>query len=207
MQVDTFTSRQLLSGGQLPEALKQLSNSALPGQFRNELILLNGQWEDSDRNFGQNLIDYEQHSRDRSRLMVGLLNLIDRMEQDFFSDSARDNQLYFFESSGVITPKAERTYTNVFEKQSSRYIYWEFRLIHGAVAGQLDFDFSYEMYRPDNSLMTQHESRRTIEQGWANAYFSNGWGKETPGSFAPGKYTVKNFLNGKLVAEGSFKIS
>src|SRR5512147_2435464 len=130
MQVDTFNSRQLLAAGQLEEALKFLSNSALPGAFRNELILMNGQWEESERSFTQNLIDYQEHSRERSRLTVGLLDFLDRMEADFLKDSALDHKLYFYESGVPLVPKEDRKYVDVFDQATTRYVYWELRLIH-----------------------------------------------------------------------------
>lgn len=59
MQVDSFTCRNFINQGQLEEALSHLSNSALPGEERNMLTLLNGQWEESERDFNQNLIPYD----------------------------------------------------------------------------------------------------------------------------------------------------
>lgn len=207
MQVDTFSLRQLLSTGQFEEALEQLSKAVIPAKFRNDLILLESQWEESQHSFGANLIDYEQHSRERSRLIVGLLNLLDRMESDFFAESAVNPELYFFESPFTKIEEAARVYARVFPQATTRTIYWELRLLHSAVAGQLDFDLSYELYHPDNSLMGHNVKRCAIQPGWADSYFPDGWGWEAPGKYPPGQYTVKTFLNGKQVAEGVFEIS
>lgn len=206
MQVDSFTCRNFINQGQLEEALSHLSNSALPGEERNTLTLLNGQWEESERDFNQNLIPYDQHSRDRSRIMAGLLDLLDQMEEAFLQNSAVNRQLEFFEAGGTLPAKNERQYRSEFADSDTRYIYWELRLMHSAAVGKIEFDLRYEIYRPDSSLMGNIQKRRAIEAGWANAYFTDGWGAAEPGTFSPGTYTVKVYVNGKAVAEGQFFI-
>lgn len=206
MQVDTYTCRDLINQGQLEQALKHLSNSALPGEERNILVLLNGQWEESERDFNQNLIPYEQHSRDRSRIMASLLDLLDQMEGEFLQNSAVNRQLEFFEAGGVLPDKGGRHYKAEFADAETRYIYWELRLMHTAVIGKIEFDLRYELFRPDGSLLANIQKRRSIEPGWINSFFTDGWGAENPGSYQPGTYTVKEYVNGKAVAEGRFTI-
>ncbi len=206
MQVDTFSCRSLIQQGLLEEALTHLSNSPLPGTFRNDLILLNGQWEGSERQYSQNLIDYDQHFRDRSRIMSGLLDLLDRMEADFFQKSAINPQLYFFEAGSVLPESGDRKYQTEFKDETTRYVYWEMRLVHPASAGKIEFDLTYELYRPDGSLLTHIQKRRSVETGWVNSFYTNGWGAENPGSYVPGVYTVKQLINGRQVAEGKFTI-
>jgi hypothetical protein len=109
--------------------------------------------------------------------------------------------------SGVEPPAREqRAYTNTFVRDETRYINWELLLEFPAPGAQREVAIHEVFLFPDGHA---EEQIRTfyVEPHWTEAWLTHSWGREEPGLFPPGAYTLVLFVNDREIANATFEVT
>lgn len=114
--------------------------------------------------------------------------------------------VHFFESGYGSLPVNERAYKTDFPKFQTRYINWEVKLKYPAPGQRIDFNIDAVWRRSDGIIYTQETLRTYMEPNWDNSLHSSGWGNRNPGTWAAGPYVVELYVEGKKIANRSFRI-
>ncbi len=108
--------------------------------------------------------------------------------------------------SGVEPPAREqRVYTDSFVRGETRYINWELLLEFPAPGDQREVAIHEVFLFPDGHA---EEQSRTfyVEPHWTEAWLTHSWGREEPGLFPPGDYTLVLFVNDREIANTAFEV-
>jgi hypothetical protein len=120
---------------------------------------------------------------------------------------ARVSGFRFFEGGKDAAAMDQRQYGTRFSRVKSRFIYWELRLDHqGIRTKHIWIEAIY--FNPDGSEMNRHSQLDYVVPEfpeWPSLH-SRGYGWETPGNWAPGKYRVELHIKETKAAEGEFEI-
>lgn len=112
----------------------------------------------------------------------------------------------FFESADPVASLKERTFTRSFDAKTARLIYWHLELDYPKRNSNTTFDLETVWYSPDGSEYGRWTRKFRMEAGWSGSYYSSGWGANNPGTWKPGNYRAAVFLDGQVIAEGSFTV-
>jgi len=112
----------------------------------------------------------------------------------------------FFESSENPVPVGERFYSTRFSAAQARYIFWELNLVHANPHDRYDFKIQAVWKRADGTVLGRQDGDTYFESNWTSSYRSLGWGRETPGSWTPGSYTVELYFHNINLATRSFEV-
>ncbi len=113
-------------------------------------------------------------------------------------------QFYESDSSGV--PLGDRTYNYSFPQTETRFINWELNLEHPSVVERTDFSVHAIFYYPDGSIFAEQDLSTFLDPGWPTSSHNHGWGWEEAGNWLNGIFRVDLFVDGELIARGSFEI-
>ena len=119
---------------------------------------------------------------------------------------AQVESLNFFEGPSGGIPLAERTYSKSYEKQSTRFLWFELNLKYPATGAVVDIPLTIQYLRADGSVYAQWNITSQIQPTWTRSWHSSGWGSNTSGNFEPGKFTVRISDSARQIATGSFSI-
>jgi hypothetical protein len=122
------------------------------------------------------------------------------------SFKARVTALWFFEGSATAPPLKERSYDIRFGTSEARFIFWELNLEHPAPGRQVNLAVEAFWYRPDGNLLRKQLLKTTIEPNWTWSYQTYGFGWDEPGHWEVGSYHVDLYVEGNMIASGSFEI-
>jgi len=113
----------------------------------------------------------------------------------------------FFEGRWDSTPnELERVFRQRFAKSWARAIYWELGLSNPRPKQRIDFKIEAVWYRPDGGEMFRQTLFSYVDAGWKNSHSTGGWGRSNPGLWVPGAYRVDFYIDGMLVASGTFEV-
>ncbi len=114
--------------------------------------------------------------------------------------------LHFFES-GVPVPSYDQwIYQDSFSQAEARYVNWVLDLAYPDPGRQLDFTIQWTIRSEDGSLNESYSQDSYLQPGWTYSYHWSGYGWPDPGSWQAGTYWVTLYVDGSVVAEGSFYI-
>ena len=119
---------------------------------------------------------------------------------------AQVEYLKFYEAPSGAVPYGERTYGGSFEKQSTRFIWFELGLNYPAPGALVDIPLTIQYFRFDGSVYAQWNTNSQLQASWTRSWFSSGWGWATEGNWEPGKYTVKISDSVRQIAAGGFTV-
>jgi len=101
----------------------------------------------------------------------------------------------------------ERQYRYSFEQDSTHYIAWELYLTHPIVKkiGEGKYDVEWAYYK-DGSRFDGGYDLSYVPIYSPTSRISQGLGEAKPGYFDPGSYTAQFYVDGVLVAQGTFVV-
>jgi hypothetical protein len=115
--------------------------------------------------------------------------------------------LKLFESGYNPPPRDERYYTTSFDRDDTRYIFYEVHLdnnLYNIRDNSLKIQAKY--YYPNGSLMSDPILRKTMYSDWETGYFWHGWGWDDSGNWEEGRYTIEIYIDGRYVTEKKFTV-
>jgi|GEM_PF-6802569 len=115
--------------------------------------------------------------------------------------------LRFFEKGGDFLPVDQRVYRQQFSSSETRYIAWEIYLAYPKQERRNDFVVEAVWYRSDGSEYARMTQNCYQPKGWAGSLHESGWGSETKGTWAPGRYRCDLFIEGQKIASGSIEVT
>lgn len=115
--------------------------------------------------------------------------------------------LKLFEAGYNPPDRDDRYYTTSFDKDDTRYIYYEIHLEnnHYRVRDN-DLKIQAKYYYPGGRLMSDPVLRKTMYSDWETGYYWHGWGWEKPGNWEEGRYTVEIYINGRYITQKKFTV-
>ncbi len=114
--------------------------------------------------------------------------------------------LRFFEGPKEQPPRDEREYGQRFARAEARYVYYELYLEYEEHDRRIDFALDIVYYYPDGSVFTEFTGNHHIEPDWTTSWHAKGWGWGEPGKWTLGTYRVELYLEGEMIASGTFEI-
>jgi hypothetical protein len=118
----------------------------------------------------------------------------------------RVTEVKFFEAGYNAPALGKRVYQARFDHRTSHYIYWELNLSCPALASRVDFTINATWYNPNGTVFGQQSLNTFADAGWTAPVFNYGRGWQRAGNWRRGLYRVELFVNGSLIATGSFQV-
>lgn len=123
---------------------------------------------------------------------------------------AKVNAFQFFETPHDFPPLKERSYSQVFNRDSARYIAWELRLVYPRLDAPLNVGFVAIWRDASGKVIHTQNQRAFLQAGWVRSVHAMGWGpgcSKTPCQpWAAGAYTVEIQSQGHRVALSGFQM-
>ncbi len=124
------------------------------------------------------------------------------------SVSVEFSSMTFFESGAEYEDISDRAYTNIFEKQKSRYINTKLNF-RNKLFNERDskLNIVLKFFKPDGTYWNSISKSINISKDLDHATYERlgfGWG--SAGNWDPGKYKVQVFMEGTYVAQSGFEI-
>jgi hypothetical protein len=119
---------------------------------------------------------------------------------------AKVTAVRFFESGFDSPPPEQRVYRDRFPRSGTRYIDWELMLTFPKAPKRIDFAIRHVWVRPDGSRENDQTLSAYIDAGWSSSQHTQGWGRAEGGIWQPGTYRVDFYVDGRIVASGTFSI-
>ena len=116
------------------------------------------------------------------------------------------SDLKFYESPLDLVPVGERDYSAAFEKQSTRFIAYQFLLESPEPGRQVEIPLTVRYFRPDGRQMVQLDHPVRLQPSWTRSSHSWGYGWIDPGKWPPGRYTVKIFEGTREILSNAFTV-
>lgn len=113
----------------------------------------------------------------------------------------------FFEGPSKAPPGDKRRFARTFDAPSTRYIYWHMKLEYPKRKTRTEFDVEAVWYDPDGTVFGRYPHHCRMEEGWSASYYTRGRGPTKGGTWKPGVYRAEVYLNGDVIAAGSFRIT
>ncbi len=114
--------------------------------------------------------------------------------------------LYFFESGTLVPSYDQWIYQEGFSQADARYVNWVLDLAHPSAGQQIDFTIQWTLRSEDGSVDLSFTQDSYLQPGWTSSYHWSGYGWPDPGNWQAGAYWVTLYIDGNVVAEGSFYI-
>jgi len=111
----------------------------------------------------------------------------------------------FFESGYGVLPRNGRIYKTDFRTSETRFVNWELSFEHPPPGSQIDYEIEV-VCRRDGSVYMQKTTWARLEPGWTSSQHVSGWGSHNLGTWPMGAYRIELHVEGKKIAEGSFRI-
>ena len=112
----------------------------------------------------------------------------------------------FFEG-GCDAPREESVvYTNVFDQQTARCIYWQLNLVFDRQPERADFEID-AVYHGPGGVFARHTANAYVEKDWTNSQHATGEGWPQPGNWETGDYLVELFVRDELIASAGFAVT
>jgi serine/threonine protein kinase len=125
---------------------------------------------------------------------------------DIPSLQANVTDFRFFEGGAESPAYEDRQYSDSFAQSEARYIYYELHLEYPEHQEAVAFDVDVYYYKSDGSILGQFTANHEIEADWTSSYHTWGWGWPDPGNWPVDTYLVELYIDGELIASGSFDI-
>ena len=114
-------------------------------------------------------------------------------------------RVQFFAKQDSRTDK--RTYQTSFLRGDATYIKCEVRFknhFHRRRSQRLGLVYRY--YGVDGKMMGETKNNYRMPASWKSGYAASGWGWRLPGNWPVGSYRVEILYDGRIVADGRFKV-
>ena len=112
----------------------------------------------------------------------------------------------FFEGGCDASREESVVYTNVFDQQTARCIYWQLNLVFDHQPERADFEID-AVYHGPGGVFARHTANAYVEKGWTNSQHATGEGWPQPGNWETGNYLVEMFVGDKLIASAGFAVT
>ena len=113
----------------------------------------------------------------------------------------------FFEGGCEASREGPVLYTNVFNQQTARCIYWQLNLVFDRQPERADFEIDAVYHGPGNRVFARHTANAYVEEGWTNSQHATGEGWPQPGNWESGDYLVELFAGDRLIASAGFAVT
>jgi len=115
-------------------------------------------------------------------------------------------RVHFFESDFDAPPLSERHYATRFDKENTRYVFYELVLAHPFLQNAVEFALKSVWYGPDGKQVHENTRRAQIHPEWKTSNHYHGYGSSKGGTLVPGTYRIELSVDGEKIAEGSFEV-
>jgi hypothetical protein len=177
MDLDFENLKTQIAKGEVEKVIDEVLRAAKGTDFEQEIILLSFKYQSTVKKARLDVSGAGEETLQLNRIILSLLDLINRMEDDFFKQVI-PQELRFFETGQITVEKDKRSYQTAFPQKEVRYINWELYLVYPKIGARKTFQIDYIYYYPDGSQFGRAESNFSFEKGWTNSWHTNGWGWE-----------------------------
>ena len=112
----------------------------------------------------------------------------------------------FYEEGYESLPRDQRIYTNRFDREKTRYVFWELHTKFPKQSNRTDFKLDVLWIKQDGNIFASQEYKSYAPAGWTGAIYDSSKGWKDPGHWKPGSYRVEVYDGVNMIAEGSFEI-
>lgn len=112
----------------------------------------------------------------------------------------------FFEGPREIPPLTTRAYADSFAVDRTRYLYPELKLTYEAPGRDFTIPFSCTVTRDGGTVITTIAIVAKLQATWTESYHTNGYGRDTPGWWQPGRHEVRCYYGEELIFRNWFRI-
>lgn len=112
----------------------------------------------------------------------------------------------FFEASGDMPPTDQREHATRFAAGTSRYIYVQIDLSHGAPPREVRVPISCTITNQDGAVVTTITATGRLQPDWEGSNWASGWGGDAAGTWEAGRYAAACTYGGEEIASGKFEV-
>lgn len=120
--------------------------------------------------------------------------------------SARVTRIRFFEGARALPSLRDRQYATQFDSATARSIYTEIGLAYPPATQAVALTVECGYTAPAGAVTGTARVEVRADAGWELSVHAGGAGSDTPGSWAPGSYTVACRFANRVIATGRFEI-
>ena len=113
----------------------------------------------------------------------------------------------FFEDGCDASREESAVYTNAFDQQTARCIYWQLNLVFDRQPERADFEIDAVYHSPGGGVFARQTANAFVEKGWTNSQHATGEGWPQPGNWETGDYLVELFVRDELIASAGFAVT
>jgi hypothetical protein len=121
--------------------------------------------------------------------------------------NATVDSLRFFEGGNEPTLIKDREYNRFFKANTTRYIRWQLNLSHPIRYSDTELSIHAQWFDEDGGRFYRKEASHTIPKSWTASAVDQAYGTPSRGGYwDAGTYEVDLYVEGNLIARGSFEI-
>ena len=115
-------------------------------------------------------------------------------------------RMRFFEGPRDVPTLTTRAYADSFAVGRARYLYPELKLTYEAPGRDFTIPFSCTVTRDGGTVITTIAIVAKVQAAWTESYHTNGYGRDTPGWWQPGRHEVRCYYGEELIFRNWFRI-
>lgn len=126
---------------------------------------------------------------------------------DFEEPDITLKSLKFLEGGYHAPKENEIVYSTNFIKSKTRYVWWKLLYKNNNYKVEdTDIPLKLKWYGPDGKTITEDDITLNVNENWDVAWYTSGWGWDTPGHWETGKYVVVLYYKGNVFASSSYTV-
>jgi len=125
---------------------------------------------------------------------------------DVADTDLRIAELRFFPVDGELPPKADRSYTDVFETAATRRIGVELEFTHSPIGREIAVPVACHYYWPDGQAMPPAQMTYQPGPAWPGGYSAANMGWDEAGKWPTGHYVVVCSIAGRPAVVNRFEV-
>ncbi len=208
MKINSDEIVQLLTEGELTQAIQQLVVGTKYTENETDVALLSLRINTLNKEIDRNTIDINAANIERNKITVAMLDMVNKIKSDFVSNDIIFSKILFFPSPKIITPKAERVYSNQFESKNTQYIGWELDIKYPKTAFPITFLVEWQVLNMDTNTAISPKLQKEIKISaeWSASWHYASWGSETLGNWKVGNRKIQITIDDSVIIADVFSI-
>ncbi len=206
MKINTDEITKLLTEGELKEAVEKLVIGVKYSDYETDVALLSLRFNTLSRELHRETITASDANIERNKITVALLDVVDKIREDFVKNDVMFQKILFFETPKIIMPKKERVYFTTFKKEEMRYLGWELDMKYPKMLFPYTFLVEWQILKPSGAHTAKLEKEMKLSADWSGSFHNGTWGSEKVGSWQPDNYTLQITIDDRIVITERFTI-
>lgn len=209
MKIDYKLVKNFVAEGEIDKALEQLAIETNGTEHSMEVTMLNSRNRRLSRDKSAGILDSEDMRKEENQIFASVLDLMERLEEDFLTNRVVYKSLRFFESPIDKLPGDDETidFSSTFPKKKTRCVAWQMHLMFPLLPADFDVAFEWLILSDDQPIMAKQLVEIAFPKDWDALTYTDLWGAEEYDVWEKGKYVLEIYCKSKLVASAGFTIT